>query len=557
MEAIDVCDGDACAAPLSTRTLSSASLPNLILSLLPFAITFIVVSNLVLYKIFPLLSGQQPLSKPDEHYLPSDAPPSLRQAQADYGSKTHRRGVAALAFSAAIGLAAVLAELILCEISNTVDPWARAAATKVTVPTLLFLLIFLIPFLEIQSLVRGGGWDFSRTGKGRIPKLPWILQMTGFAAWLTCFWWVGRDTGRWIRLNPDEAPSSKSLTDACLDRIGVIGITLMALLSAFASVSSPWQSFASQPRPVTDADIARKQAGLDATNDMLVAKRSRLRALQRKMSAAPGEGFMTKVLGTIRGSADAQEVRALNLEISGLETMARSLGNSLAMLKTRHAASLRAATPLGRCLIIPSYAFSIYCCYRILTTAITTFRRYTSPHPSGTNGNNFSTSDPISRILSLLAKHWDPNIDQAAWSRQISFLLSGIILLASINSVLQTFHLLGRFLPGLLYQAQANAALLVAQVAGMYVISSALLLRSNLPREIGKGVMWALGSGKGGERLEGLEGVWVEGWFDGWFLVGVGATGVGIWVGRKFGAEGSFDDWDDYGGDVELGQKRS
>jgi hypothetical protein len=255
--------------------------------------------------------------------------------------------------------------------------------------------------------------------------------MVGFGGWLVCFWWLGKDLpGTWIPQNPTNPVHAyrKTLTDVCLDRISVIGITLMALLSGFASVSSPWHSFAARPRPVTDLDIARKQAGLDATNDMLAAKRSRLRALQRKISEAPLEGFMTRVMGTIRGSGDAQEIKALSLDISGLETMALSLGTSLTMLQARHAADQRAATPIGKMMIIPAYGFSIYCVYRILDTIFTSIRRSFSD-PTST----ISNTDPINRVLSIIAKHWDADIDQAAWSRQMSFMLSGVILVGSFN----------------------------------------------------------------------------------------------------------------------------
>jgi hypothetical protein len=539
----DHCEDGACRLALYDRAQGPQRFLSIIFSLLPFVLTFVIVSVGVQQKLFPLLSGQYQPSKSNENYLPSDASPSLRQTHTIYASKTFRHRIAATSFSTTIALAAVLAELILCEISNTVNPAARTVAWKITVRTLLFLLIILIPFLELQSVVRGVGWEFGWSEKGKIRKVPWILQLFGFAGWLTCFWWLGEGLpGTYIEKEM-TIHNAEGISDACLERIGVIGISLMALLSGFASVSAPWQCFGARPRPVMELDLARKQAGLDATNEMLSAKRSRLRALQRKMTGAPQEGFMTKVIGTIRGNADVQELKSLKLEIAGLETMALSLSTSLTMLQARHAASQRAASPLGKFMVLPTYVFSIYCLYRILATTLTTLRRYLSS-PSST----FSGSDPISRILGLLVKHWDPALDQAAWSRQISFLLSGVILFASFNSVLQTFHFFARFTPGLLYQAQANAALIVGQIAATYVISSALLLRSNLPSDVGSVIEEALGSGM-------LDAFFVERWFEGWFLIGGVSTALGIWLGRKFGDEG--EEWDDCAGDIELGQKMS
>ena len=68
----------------------------------------------------------------------------------------------------------------------------------------------------------------------------------------------------------------------------------------------------------------------------------------------------------------------------------------------------------------------------------------------------------------------------------------------------------------------------------MYVISSALMLRGMMPKEVGSVINSALGAGR-------LEVVWVQRWFDAWFLGAVVVTGVGIWVGRVVGGGGAGD----------------
>jgi hypothetical protein len=108
--------------------------------------------------------------------------------------------------------------------------------------------------------------------------------------------------------------------------------------------------------------------------------------------------------------------------------------------------------------------------------------------------------------------------------------------------------MLTKLLPSLLYQAQANLALIIGQISATYVISSALLLRSNLPSEMKTVVSEALGSP--------LEPGFVERWFDGWFLAASLGTAVGIWVGGKLAGPRDLDDWE-FDGDIELGQKRS
>jgi hypothetical protein len=540
----DKCEDDACTLGFQTPALSLTSFTTLAFSSVPFVITFLVVCFVVLHKLFPLVSGFKD-DGDGEHYLPSAAPPSLRQSHAEFGAKTVRRKVVAISFSITIALAAVLAELILCELSNSFNPSARALALKITVPTLLFFLVILIPFLELQSIVSGSGWSFKRTNRGKIPKIAWLLQAAGLTLWLMGFWWLGKGIpGTYI--HDMASQPGKDIIEACLERVGIIGISLMALLSGFAAVSSPWYTYGTKQRPVTESDVARKRAGLDAANDMLAAKKSRLRALQRKINEMPTQGFISKAMGTIRGNADTQELKALELEISGLSSMALSLSSSLTLLENRLAYSRRASSPLGKLFVRPaSHAFAVYCVYRIFSASLASLRRILLPSPDPTAFSSSST-DPINRILSLIAQHVDPTLDQLAWSRQISFLLSGIILLASCNSVLQTFHMITKLSPSLLYQAQANLALIVAQISATYVISSALLLRSNLPSEMKSVVSDALGSP--------LEPGFVDSWFEGWFLVASGVTAVGIWAGRKLTA-GSVDEYDDY--DIEMGQKRS
>lgn len=273
---------------------------------------------------------------------------------------------------------------------------------------------------------------------------------------------------------------------------------------------------------------------------MLLTKESRLRAVDRKISDNPQQGFVTRVVGSLRGNPDVQERNTLQLEIQGLETMRHTLQNSLSVLQNRRQTQLRSHSAFGRVVNMFSFIFAIYCAYRISATAVTTLRRFSSPN------TNFSNSDPINNFLALLAKHWDPTIDRVAWSRTISFLLSGVMLLLSFNSVLQTFFLFARVVPGVLHHTQTNFALIISQIAATYVISSALLLRSNLPPEMKSKISDALGAP--------LEPTFTERWFEGWFLIASAATGMGLFVGRRLKGR----EWDDDGdgdGDVEMGKR--
>ncbi|KAL1610226.1 hypothetical protein SLS60_001891 [Paraconiothyrium brasiliense] len=503
-------------------------------SALPFVATFFIVAVAVSHKLFPLLSGHTPLKSHHDTQLPGFA-----WREKTLISKTlhiSARTVASATFSTNIALSAVLVELILCEISNTVNRATRTLALKITLPSLLFLIIALTPALIIHSVVSGRKLSWSQKGQR---KLAWLLDITGLAAWLAGFWYLGRGLLGTF-LHEESYIHEHTFSEGCLERIGVIGISLMASLAGFAAVSSLWQTFGVKYRLVTESDIARKQAGLDATNDMLATKESRLRAVQRKLSDTPKEGIVTRMVGSLRGNPEIIERNTLQLEIQGLEMMRNTLQNSLSILQNRRQTQLRSHTVPGRLLNLVSLVFSVYCFYRITATTFTTLRRFSSPNTS------FSNTDPINNFLAILAKHWDPTIDRVAWSRTISFLLSGIMLLASFNSVVQTFFLFARVLPGVLHHAQANFALLISQIAATYVISSALLLRSNLPVEMKSAISEALGAP--------LEPAFTEKWFEGWFLLASASTAVGLWAGKRLKGQG-WDDEEDLGeGDLEMGK---
>ncbi|MCJ1350888.1 MAG: hypothetical protein MMC33_000869 [Icmadophila ericetorum] len=531
-------DCDDC-IPEYMRRRSSVASTAVIFSALPFLVSFLFIATIVFQRLFPLLSGSVPLNN-DQRSSKLPSPFNLRKLSTSRTSHpslaTSIKRLSAFAFSTTISLAAVLAELVLCEISNAINPITRGIALQVTIFLLLVLLIIVIPSLEIHSLITAAGWSYTGTRRSRL-RFAWVLHVLAFSIWILGFW----ATGQLLLTKHHEEKginNHERFIDAVIEHVGVIGISFMALLSGFASVSAPWQSFGARSKPVSESMIERKEAGLEATNDMLAAKKSRLRALEHKVSDSPQEGFFQRAMGSIRGNTDQVEKKNLELEIAGLENMALSLSTHRSLLHSRLYQQRQARTPTGRAFLIASCLFSVYCLYRIIATSITLIRRrLSSPE------NPFTGSDPINNILAVFVNHYDPNLDRDAWTRQISFLLSGVMLFASFSSVLQTFHFFARFAPSLLKAAQANLALIVAQTCATYVISAALLLRGIIPGQVVSDHL----KGLGGSELE-----WVDGWFEVWFLGGVLVTGVGIWIGRSIG--NGVDGWDDDPDDMEMGK---
>ncbi|TIA05701.1 hypothetical protein D6C81_10353 [Aureobasidium pullulans] len=540
-------DCNECRPAYLQRRLDSFPPSTIALSSAPFALTFLVTAVAVWQKVVPHLSSS---NSPKDQNIPFFNRESLRSNNHGLGSLRNIsfKSIAAVTFSATISLSAVLVELILCEISNLLNPAARGLALRITLFSLLILIIIVIPSLEVHSLVTGSrsrseiGPHNSRKSR---PTLRYTFEAFLLGIWFVAFWYMPHTSLLPASLHSQAGHPSKEkdfdFVEACLERVGIIGISLMASLAGFAAVSSIWQTFGVRHRAVRDTDISRKESGLAATRDMLAVKQSRLRALQRKMSEAPQDkgGIMTRMIGSIKGNSDTNEQRSLEMEISGLETMSMTLASSLATIKTRYATQQRSQNSLGRLLNMLNFGFAIYCLYRIAATSISSMRRWWQPDAT------FATSDPINNVLALLTTHYDPTLDREAWSRQISFVLSGVMLLLSFNAVLQTFRLFTRFFPSLAAHAQSALPLVISQIAGAYVISSALLLRSNLPSEVSSVISEALGAP--------LEGRFVEAWFESWFLVAVVLTSIGILISRKVGSSADWEDWED-NQDMEMGK---
>jgi hypothetical protein len=307
-----------------------------------------------------------------------------------------------------MGLSAVLVVLLMCEISDSLHPAARGLALKVTLSSLLVLSILVTPALELHGLAKtllGSPADIS-TKRAVKPIMRITLEVALFAAWLIVFWYIpqasvlssSHDVETGGHLNDDHV-----FTEACLERIRIISISLMASLAGFAAVSNLWQTFGVRHRPVRDTDISRKDAGLNATEQMLAVKQSRLRALQRKIAdSAPSQqesGFMTRMIGNFRGSTEVQEQRSLEIEISGLETMRFTLAASLSTMRTRFAEQQRSRTKYSKLFSLVNTIFALYCAYCIFATSLSSLRRWWQP------SNTFANSDPINNVLALLTTH--------------------------------------------------------------------------------------------------------------------------------------------------------
>lgn len=68
-----------------------------------------------------------------------------------------------------------------------------------------------------------------------------------------------------------------------VSRIGVVGVTVMAILSGFGAVNYPYTSMTYFIRPVSQTDVMTLERKLLLTMDMILAKKKRI-AIDRKQN---------------------------------------------------------------------------------------------------------------------------------------------------------------------------------------------------------------------------------------------------------------------------------
>ncbi|KAK6358613.1 hypothetical protein TWF730_007938 [Orbilia blumenaviensis] len=540
----DQCTDESCfppgLKPAATPFTSSLLLTSL--SSVPFFTTFLFISLFAFFRLFPYITNDQNGSRP------ALTPTLSLQPVGRTSPSTVYRRLSAVVFAVTLGTTGVLGELILCEIMDWGDMSARWFWFRSTTNILLVMLIIVAPLLEIYSFVHrrdeGTAEVLSPISTKKISswrkKTKSVAMLLMFGTWI----WLFYKLGDHLPLPPiDEAlfpdgnvsfeTTAKGMSDECLSRLGVIGVSLMALLSGFGAISAPWYCFARRQKPVTETDLRRAQGGLEVTTQMLEAKRQKLATIERKLNSKgspevnTGAGsILTKMMSSLRGgNDDLREASALQMEISGLVSMQTSLGNDVQNITTRLKEQSRAQTILGRIYRVVQFAFAIYCIYRISSTMLLRFSAWSTAAHGGTV--TFSQKDPIGNILAVIIKHYDPDLNREAWSRNIGFGFSGLIILGSLNSVLITFNMITKAAPSV--WGHAGLALAVSQVTAIYVMSAAVLLRSSLPKNMGS----VLGSALGVM----LDVRWVDGWFDNVFLVGSAVTLVCLMVVKRFREE--------------------
>lgn len=297
--------------------------------------------------------------------------------------------------------------------------------------------------------------------------------------------------------------------EQAVSRIGVVGVTVMALLSGFGAVNYPYTSMKYFIRPVSQSDVLNTERKLIQTMDMIIVKKKRI-ALERRRNKTNNAktGLWSMLSAAARFSGE--NIGQLKLEVEALEEVSRQLFLDVHSMKNMQERERWAQTLQGKYFNVLGHFFSIYCLYKIVMSTINIIF------------DRVGKKDAVTRGMEI-AVHWcGLEIDVAFWSQHISFFLVGIIVVTSIRGLLLT---LTKFFYKISSSKSSNIIVLImAQIMGMYFCSSVVLMRMNMPAEYRVIITEVLG---------GLHFNFYHRWFDTIFLVSSLATIVILYLLHK------------------------
>ncbi|XP_005677810.1 PREDICTED: Golgi pH regulator isoform X2 [Capra hircus] len=389
----------------------------------------------------------------------------MRQLFKDYEVRQY---VVQVIFSVTFAFSCTMFELIIFEILGVLNSSSRYFHWKMNLCVILLILVFMVPFYIGYFIV------------SNIQLLHKQRLLFSCLLWLTFMYFFWKLGDPFPILSPKHGILS---IEQLISRVGVIGVTLMALLSGFGAVNCPYTYMSYFLRNVTDTDILALERRLLQTMDMIISKKKRM-AMTRRTMFQKGEvhnkpsGFWGMIKSVTTSAPGSENLTLIQQEVDALEELSRQLFLETADLYATKERIEYSKTFKGKYFNFLGYFFSIYCVWKIFMVKF--------------------------------------------WSQHISFILVGIIIVTSIRGLLIT---LTKFFYAISSSKSSNViVLLLAQIMGMYFVSSVLLIRMSMPLEYRTIITEVLGE---------LQFNFYHRWFDVIFLVSALSSILFLYLAHK------------------------
>ncbi|CAI5522601.1 unnamed protein product, partial [Closterium sp. Naga37s-1] len=385
-------------------------------------------------------------------------------------------------FAAVFALSCNLLQLVLFEILPVLGTSARLWNWRFDLSLLLALLLIVLPCYHSFLVLANTGMRRERAAAGAVVFLGGFLYL---------FWRMGISF-------PMPTPDKGLFTVAqMVSRVGVIGVTLMAVLSGYEAVNLPYTYLSLFIREIDEAEIGTLERRLRHGMEMLVGKKKRSllmrmhldrthpHLMQELHGNARGASVLRRFVGLLMRAPREEErdeesmrlkgyppllleLHATEAEIKALEALTRSLFLDICTLREEKAAMAYSRTWKGHVKNIFGYIGSAYCIAKMYTSTRTIITK------------EVGMGDPVTRALGFILKFFHISLNVPLVSQYVSLVFIGILITVSIRGFLTNLTKFLSAVSGGASGASSNAVLFLAEIMGTYFVSSILLIRNSL-----------------------------------------------------------------------------
>ncbi|KAJ2715238.1 Golgi pH regulator A [Coemansia spiralis] len=384
-------------------------------------------------------------------------------------------------FALVFAQGSLLFELIVFEISGVLDKDLRWYLWRADLGFLLFTIMVILPVCQAFAVLSNGG-----PRRARIPLLRRTVYSLGlWAVFYYLFWSLGMylPLDSFSRIRNATSAADMASIEPVTARVGVVGVALMAVLSGFGAVNSPYRQLFVFVHRVSPMQLDGMKHQLHYSLGLLVDKKkllAHLEAVAGKAAEAGGGGgggitgfgaLVSSALGgLLRAGGPAKErgMDELRSEIESLERVTQELFADVEAMCVEHDRYEASKTLAGRSRNVLGLFFAMFCISKIAMTL------------GGILLNRVGHSDPVTSALTLAATHVSLDFDMAFWSQQLSFAMVGVMVIGSVRGLLIQFTKLFNT-PVSTMVSPSNVVMLLAQIMGMYFVSCMLMMRMSLP----------------------------------------------------------------------------